>query len=72
MLLIWVKQDRATSVKSSLKLTHQGMAVSAYYVETWRPLPERTAKNVDGGCPQRAGLEVRFLLRINPVLLCEF
>lgn len=44
MLLIWVKQDRATSVKSSLKLTHQEMAMSAYYLEMWRSLPEQLKK----------------------------
>lgn len=51
MLLIWMKQDKGKRVKSSLKLTHQEMAVSAYYLEMWSSLLEGTAKKVDNSCP---------------------
>lgn len=69
-------------VKSNLKLTHQEMGggggrkkemtVSAYFLEMWSSLPERTAKNIDSGCPWKSRLEMRFFLSINSVLFYEF
>lgn len=84
MLLIWMKQDKgnACEVKPKTDTSRNGggwgegrkreMTVSACFLEMWSSLPERTAKNVDSGCPWESRLEVRFFLSINSILLYEF